>query len=136
MQLKLAVDLQVSHDVGSFLCAFQKLEQLVKLLAPGKNSQRDAAMLENVLYEVCGKAVKENSTLGHLLRGPAATPPVLSSSSRTGASLSLPGALPPWKRAQLENLQRCRLPNDRRLTVSCSQVICNNCTLPACASYQ
>lgn len=78
-------------------------------------------MLENALYDVCEKAVKENTTLGQLLRGPAASAPKQLPSSNSN-SPSLPGALPPWKRGQLENLQRCRLPNGRRLTVSCAQV--------------
>lgn len=104
-------------------CTSQKLEQLVGLLAPGKNTQRDATMLENVLYEVCEKAMKENTTLGELLRGPSAL-----SSGVSSSKLSLPGALPIWKRGQLENMKRYRLPNGRRLTITCSQVACQNTT--------
>lgn len=100
--------LLLRHNVG-----LQKLEQLVGLFAPGRKSQRDVAMLEKLIFDICNQAVDADSPFGKALRGPNPFPPPHHN--------RLPAALPPWGRVDLEKKKDWRLANKRRLTTSCLQ---------------
>jgi hypothetical protein len=89
----------------------QKLEQLIGTLAPKLKPQQDVAMLEKIVMDLCQSEVAAGSPLGLLIGGPK-------------MSSTLPASRPSWQPEELAG-QRDQLymPNGRRPTVSCKQVI-------------
>lgn len=89
----------------------QKLEQLIGTLAPKLKPQNDVAMLEKIVVDLCQSEVAAGSPLGLLIGGPK-------------KSSTLPASRPSWQPEELAG-QRDQLymPNGRRPTVSCKQVI-------------
>lgn len=93
----------------------QKLEQLVKILAPEEqNFQEDVSILEAIVVDKCQRAVdvQPPSPLGLLIAGP-------------NRSRSLPAALPTWTKEQLEQTQSVEcvvLPDEFKPTNSSLQV--------------
>ncbi|DBA78184.1 TPA: hypothetical protein ACH3X2_008147 [Trebouxia sp. C0005] len=96
--------------------AMQKLEQLVKILAPEEqNFQEDVSILEAIVVDKCQRAVdvQPPSPLGLLIAGP-------------NRSRSLPAALPTWTKEQLEQTQSVEcvvLPDEFKPTNSSLQIL-------------